>query len=460
MSERNRMRRQIPYDWRRVSTQERKRGKPVPVRRVRRPRTSAGTVLALMTGGWQRIRTMLTGRAHQVRLAASRRPTSPSQQPLQRGTNSLWSLKVMLLGILLFVVAVLVVRNIAPGSTYTVKSETLQPYLEQPVVAWYAPDGTVFGVVAAKTPYQPLARYGDGWVQVEFPDQGPLWVERSTFPDVPLDILPDLRPPVDGYRAYTVAPDDTLRMIAGLGGSDAALIRQYNRLENDPPPGRPLIVPHLSGMRDLLPLEPLLVRQGRTDQPAVALTIDLETGDTPVEQMLEVLRAHDARVTIFVLGTWVEQHPDLARQIVADGHELANHSLSHADFLTLTDEQIGQELAETERLVQEITGSTTRPFFRPPYGRYDDRVLRRVTEQGYLTIHWSIDSGDAVGAEKTLLYVQEQMTGTEDPEELYGAIILAHCCNRTMTVAALPEVLKRFAEMGIEVRPLSEVLGA
>ncbi|MFP4439136.1 MAG: polysaccharide deacetylase family protein [Chloroflexaceae bacterium] len=468
MSERNRVRRQIPYDWRRISTQEQAGGEQVPVRRVRRPRKNTnnpdpGAMMTTIATAWSRVGSvgsMVARRVRPGRPDAARQERRPSRRSGKRMARPIWSLKVMALGVLLFFLMLLVARTIAPSSTYTVKSETLQPYLEQPIVAWYAPDGALFGVVAAQTTYQPLARYGESWVQVEFPEHGSLWVETATFPTVPLDLLPDLRPPVDGYRAYTVAPDDTLRLIAGLGGSDAGLIRQYNRLEGDPQPERPLIVPHLSGMRDLLPPNPLLVKQGRTDQPAVALTIDLETGDAPVVQMLEVLRAHDARITIFVLGTWVEQHPDLARQIIAEGHELANHSLSHADFVTLTDEQIAQELAETERLVQEITGSTTRPYFRPPYGSYDDRVLRAVTEQGYLTIYWSIDSGDAVGAEKTLLYVQEQITGAENPEDLYGAIILAHCCNRTTMVEALPDVLKRFAELGIAVRPLTEVLGS
>jgi peptidoglycan/xylan/chitin deacetylase (PgdA/CDA1 family) len=227
-----------------------------------------------------------------------------------------------------------------------------------------------------------------------------------------------------------------------------------------PAPGRPLIVPRLDGASNALPPTPLLIKQGRSDQPYVALTIDLEIGDTGVSQLLDTLRQHDVQLTIFVLAPWVEQHPDLARRIVAEGHELASHSLTHADFRTLSNEQIIHELAETERIVQEVTGTTTRPYFRPPYGAYDERVLLTVIEQGYLPVYWSIDSQDSLGAAKSPDFVLQQLTDSVPPEEMPGQILLAHCCNNHHTIIeALPAILERFEQMGIEVRTLSEVLG-
>lgn len=344
--------------------------------------------------------------------------------------------------------------------TYVARSETAVPTLEHSVVAWYAPDQEVFGAIPAASTYQPTAGYGIGWVQLEFADQGQFWVRTADLPSVALDGLSDLRPPVAGYSAYTVAPGDSLRQIAMLGGSDSTLISRYNRLHNPPLPGRPLIVPHLSGQRNLLPPTPLIINKGRTDQPWVALTVDLETGEAPVQRMLDILRERNVQLTIFVLGPWVEQHPELARQIVRDGHELANHSFTHPDFRTIPNEQIVHELAETERVVQEITGATTRPYFRPPYGGYDEHVLLQVIEQGYLTIHWSIDSGDATGAEKTPAMILQEVIGTRQPAELHGAIILTHCCIRASIVDSLPMLLDRLDEMGLEVRTVSEVLGS
>jgi peptidoglycan/xylan/chitin deacetylase (PgdA/CDA1 family) len=265
-------------------------------------------------------------------------------------------------------------------------------------------------------------------------------------------------PRIAGYAAHTVAPDETLAAIAQRGGSSAALIRSYNRLRAAPPPGRALIVPRLAGYDATLPAAALLVTRGPIDSSAVALTFDAGAGSAPVPDILAALRERDVRVTFFLTGKWATENPDLVRQIVADGHELANHSLTHADFTSLDDAAIREELRATEQIIQEISGATTRPFFRPPYGAYTERVLLTVIEQGYLPIYWTLDSLDSVGEPKTPAFLLDRITNSRSVEDLRGAIILAHCGSQA-TADALPDILDRFAALGLEVRPLSEVLG-
>jgi peptidoglycan/xylan/chitin deacetylase (PgdA/CDA1 family) len=390
--------------------------------------------------------------------------TAARQPAAHRLLTRPWFLAVILVPVvLLFVMFVNMVR--APATANNIPATPVptvptMPILEQAAVAWYGPGGEVFGAIETGVAYQPVARYGDAWVQADFANTGLLWVRAVDVPGVDLSGIPDLRPPVGGYSVHMAAPGDTLQQIATAGGSDAALISSYNRLNGMLPPGRPLIIPRLQGQSSILPPVPPLVKHGLTDQPRVALTVDLEMGDEPVRQMLDILRERDVQITFFVLASWVEQHPDLARQMAADGHEFANHSLTHADFRQLSDEQIAHELAATEQIVQEITGATTRPFFRPPYGGYDDRVLQNVLEQGYLTIYWSIDSRDAVGATKSPEWLVQHVAGNQPPEALYGAIVLMHCCGRTTSVEALPALLDRFNQLGLEVVTVGEVLGS
>jgi peptidoglycan/xylan/chitin deacetylase (PgdA/CDA1 family) len=390
--------------------------------------------------------------------------TVARQPETRRLVTHPWFLAITLVPVvLLFVMFVNMVRAPATANNIPatpVPAEPVMPVLEHAVVAWYGPGGEVFGAVETGATYQPVARYGDAWVQVDFVDTGLLWVRSADVAGVDLSGIPDLRPPVGGYSAHIVAPGDTLQQIATAGGSDTALISSYNRLNGALQPGRPLIIPRLEGQSSILPPVPPLVKQGLPDQPRVALTVDLETGDEPLRRMLDILRERNVQITFFVLASWVQQHPDLARQMAADGHEFANHSLTHTDFRQLSDEQIAHELAETERIVYEITGSTTRPFFRPPYGGHDERVLQRVLEQGYLTIYWSIDSRDAVGATKSPEWLVQHVAGTQSPESLYGAVVLTHCCGRTTSVEALPALLDRFNQLGLEVVTMSEVLGS
>lgn len=292
----------------------------------------------------------------------------------------------------------------------------------------------------------------------------PTWAAAAV---VPLPVAPIrrpvetlwLRPQIVAYSSHLLAENETLSDVALRGGSDPLLIKSYNRLAGTPQSGYPLIVPHLVGYANTLVSEPILVVRGHTERPRVALTLDAGASSEPTPYMLQVLRERHINITFFLTGTWIQQNPDLARQMVTDGHEIANHSLTHPDFTLLSDEEIIAELNATERLMLETTGGTTRPFFRPPFGAYDERVLQVVAGQGYLPIYWTLDSLDSVGEPKTPAFLLERITTALSPTELYGAIILAHC-GSAATAEALPAILDRFAAMGLEVRPLSEVLAS
>ncbi len=281
----------------------------------------------------------------------------------------------------------------------------------------------------------------------------------SIPPTPPPPPTPTPPPPIAGYRAYLVAPGDTLENLAARGGSSADLIGHYNQIPALPPVGCPLIVPYQAGQSRTLPQSPLLVERGCTSRPWVALTLDAGGESAPTPAMLEALRQRNIHITFFLTGRWIAENPDLTRQIVADGHAVANHSHTHADFTTLSAEQMRAELAETERLFREVTGgeATMQPFFRPPYGAYNREVLLVAIEAGYLPIYWTLDSLDSYGEPKTAQFLIERVTGALSPDALRGAIILAHC-GSAATAEALPAMLDRLMAMGFEVRPLRDVL--
>jgi peptidoglycan/xylan/chitin deacetylase (PgdA/CDA1 family) len=259
------------------------------------------------------------------------------------------------------------------------------------------------------------------------------------------------------YAGHVVEQGETLATIAARGGSTPELIARYNRLEGEPRPGRMLIVPRVAGADSALESAPLLVQRGQADKPWVALTLDAGADAAPVPAMLKTLREHNVKITFFLTGKWIKDNPDLARQIVADGHEIANHTFTHPDMRNLSDTAILKELADTEALLQATTGASSRPLFRPPYGAYDERVLRLVVGAGYLPIYWTLDSLDSVGEPKTPDFLFERVTAKLTPEKLRGAIILAHCGSQP-TAEALPRILDRFVELGLEVKKVSEIL--
>jgi peptidoglycan/xylan/chitin deacetylase (PgdA/CDA1 family) len=264
---------------------------------------------------------------------------------------------------------------------------------------------------------------------------------------------------VERFIAYRVKPGDSVASISEQGGSAPDLLMRYNRLTDEPQIGRELMIPHLRGKTSDLPDSWLLVVEGNTRKPWVALTFDCGGQNPRAHDILDTLRDADLQVTFFLLGNSIIDDPDLLRRMVADGHELANHSYTHADFTTLTDEEIGEELRYTEEAVQSIVGPdvSIRPYLRLPYGSYDKRTLRAVAAQGYIPVHWTLDALDSFGEPKTPEFLVDRLTTTLPPEEMHGAIILTHCMSSTAD--ALPAILQRFDEMGLQARTVSEVLG-
>jgi peptidoglycan/xylan/chitin deacetylase (PgdA/CDA1 family) len=186
----------------------------------------------------------------------------------------------------------------------------------------------------------------------------------------------------------------------------------------------------------------------------VALTFDAGTeGGGSAPQVLEILREHGLHVTVFLSGHWVDHNPDLALQIVADGHEVANHSYDHPDLTHLSDDQIVWELDYTDQVVSDYMGTHTRPYFRPPFGARNRHVLDIAAATGFRSIYWSIDSGDWL-ARATAGAVADKILRYAEP----GDIVVEHLASDA-TAGALPTVLDDFAQRGLRVGTVSEVLG-
>lgn len=108
------------------------------------------------------------------------------------------------------------------------------------------------------------------------------------------------------------------------------------------------------------------VYRGNPEKPQIALTFD----DGPTEStpaLLEVLAEHGVKATFFMCGRNVRRFPDIAREVVAAGHEIGNHTESHSYLHLHSREYIYRELAMAQQSIRTVTGCRPR-YFRPPYG--------------------------------------------------------------------------------------------
>ncbi len=159
----------------------------------------------------------------------------------------------------------------------------------------------------------------------------------------------------------------------------------------------------------------------QTDQKQVALSFDAAWGNEDTAGILEVLRKYNVKVTFFMTGGWVENYPEDVKAILADGHDLGNHSENHKNMSQLSDEECEEELMSVHKKVQELTGYEMF-LFRPPYGDYDNDVIKVAKACGYYPIQWDVDSLDwkDYGVDSII------QTVTQHKHLGNGSIILCH----------------------------------
>jgi peptidoglycan/xylan/chitin deacetylase (PgdA/CDA1 family) len=137
---------------------------------------------------------------------------------------------------------------------------------------------------------------------------------------------------------------------------------------------------------------------GRTliagDDPSeVALTFDDGPNDTATPRLLEVLARHEVRATFFCMGKFARLEPGLVREIVAAGHLLGNHTMTHPRLSLQPAGHVRQELADCNALLEDIAGAAVR-YFRPPFGARRPVVLRVARELGLTPVMWNVTGYD------------------------------------------------------------------
>ena len=205
---------------------------------------------------------------------------------------------------------------------------------------------------------------------------------------------------------------------------------------------------------------PALIRAPIEDK-RVSLTFDDGPAERFTEQVLDILREQRVPATFFVCGQNVETHPDLLRRIVAEGHEVGNHTYSHPFVYFKSRRRIAEEIDRTQAIIEGAVGF--RPsIFRPPYGARWFGLVPTLLERGMHLILWSATGYDWKKDTKGIVDSALQ-------ELKPGAVILLHDgretrppteIDRSRTVLALPAIIAGARQRGYTFAPLKEFLPA
>lgn len=189
-----------------------------------------------------------------------------------------------------------------------------------------------------------------------------------------------------------------------------------------------------------------------TERPRVALTFDDGPHPQHTPMLLDILAQARARATFYVIGNNVRRYPEIARRIVAEGHEIGNHTWTHPVLSRQGDSTVLREIDRTQEIIWQTVGAVP-VTMRPPYGAFTQRQMRMLSDARHLpTVIWSVDTNDWRRPGPAV--VADRMVRGARP----GSVILAHDIHGP-TVRAIPAALQGLAARGFEAVTLSELLG-
>ncbi|PYJ25725.1 MAG: polysaccharide deacetylase family protein [Verrucomicrobia bacterium] len=187
------------------------------------------------------------------------------------------------------------------------------------------------------------------------------------------------------------------------------------------------------------------------DGPYIAMTFDDGPSATLTPKLLDLLAGRHIKVTFFVIGENVAEHPEIVARAAREGHEIGNHSWSHPNFAKMSEERVRQQLWQTDTAIQNATG--TRPtLMRPPYGSITAREKRWIHDElGYDIILWDVDPYDWKRPGPAV--VRSRIIKETQP----GSIVLSHDIHPG-TIEAMPSTLDALAAKGFKFVTVSELI--
>ena len=189
---------------------------------------------------------------------------------------------------------------------------------------------------------------------------------------------------------------------------------------------------------------------GNPALPEVALTFDDGPHPESRAQILNVLKSHSVKATFFDVGKNVSDHPDLVRRTLAEGHEIANHSMYHNRLDSLTPEKRHREINDADIAFYAIAQQHLK-YLRPPGMRFNRDVLNENRRLGYVLIGYNVASRDSEVEQSSGSISAKTMERVEN-----GSIVLLH--DYPNTAQALPAILDSLQKRGLRCVTISEML--
>lgn len=196
---------------------------------------------------------------------------------------------------------------------------------------------------------------------------------------------------------------------------------------------------------------PVYAKEGASAKK-IALTFDDGPSAEYTAEILDILQKYGVKATFFVIGVNAEKHPALLRRVIAQGHEIGNHTYSHPHLQKMDASTLADELIRADELLYNLAGVSP-TLFRPPEGVVSPAVKAAAEEGGYRLVLWTIDTRDwALNTTDNIIRLIDQQASD-------GSIILFHdwIAGKSPTPAALDVIIPRLQKRGFQFVKVSEL---
>ena len=186
----------------------------------------------------------------------------------------------------------------------------------------------------------------------------------------------------------------------------------------------------------------------------VAITFDDGPHPKYTPQILDILAEYGVKATFFMVGSNVDYHPELVERVLAEGHEIGNHTYHHYHTVNMSSEVLIRDILACGETLSRFTGGKAPVLFRPPEGVFNEEIKALCKEKGYTIVMWSIDTRDWAHTP-----IPDMIAGVR-ANLRDGAIILMHdfIGKNSPTPTALRQLIPILQESGYEIVTVSRLL--
>lgn len=190
------------------------------------------------------------------------------------------------------------------------------------------------------------------------------------------------------------------------------------------------------------------------EQKRIALTFDVSADGEAANQAIAVLQKTKTPASFFASGTFAEKHKEILAQLVKDGFAIYNRTYDNTSLTTITPAAVAQEITKGDEAISAATGTSSKPFLRPPLGAVSDQVVTTAKDAGYCLVTWTVDAFDWQSGTTADQSVQRVLAKVRP-----GAIVALHL-GYDITPAVLDSLIPKLVALGYTLVTLPTLIGS